>query len=299
MKILCINSKPNLSFFTTRGLTIDITYDTCTQIFSTIKSGTSTNTDGSSVTLYSPDVRQYLENTYKDKKYDVIFFGWKPEDYGSEFASTGGQTFGTKLSNGAWFATVRQDGGNYEPHEMMHLIGKILYNDLNKPAPLDQMDATTVNGKTYFYYRNNEPENPDSNFGITWNYYKKYLPELNNLNMPTYKYFKPSEIVNLVPSFVSVLDTARGISNTPYQIASGYRTLQQNKEAGGVSNSSHTKGLAVDLQCTDNAKRTKILFGLLTCGTPLFIEIAGRHIHVDMDSSIHPMGHTIWGNDAT
>lgn len=298
MKLLCINSKPDLSFFTKRGLNLNITYAVTYQKFSTIKSGSAVDQNGNPVDLYSPDVFNFLDTLYKNEKYDAILFGWKPEDYPSSLNQTGGQTFRKKLSNGAYFATVRQDGNNYEPHELMHIIGQILYIDLKKYDAVDQMDATIVNGVTKYYYKNDQPDAPDSNFTITWNSYKKYLLELNNLNnMPTYKYFTTKEVVGLKPDFVKVLDTARELSGTPYQIASGFRTPEQNKAAGGVPNSAHLKGLAVDLQCTDNLKRTKILKGLYNCGTPLFIEIAGRHIHVDMDSSIHKMDSTIWGND--
>lgn len=298
MRWLFINSQPDLSFYTKRGLNIEVEYDVCNKVFSAIKSGVSTTPDGKSVSLYSPDVYEYLDKTYK-KKYDLTFFTWKPEDYGQEFAYTGGQTFSKKLSNGSYFATIRKGTPNAEIHEGMHMIGKILYNDLKKYDAVDQMDATLLpDGTTKYYYKNDTPEAPDGNFAVTWNSYKKYLPELNN-TMPKYKYFTEKEIVGLKPEFVQILDKARELAGTPFVIASGFRTLEQNKKAGGVPNSAHLKGLAVDLQCTDNAKRTKILRGLYNCGHPLFIEVAGRHLHVDIDSSIHPLDTTIWGNDPT
>lgn len=180
MRLLLINSKPNLDFFTRRGLILDVTYDTCDKVFPTIKTQTATTSDNKVVTLYSPDVSQYLEDTYKNQKYDVIIFGWNPKDYGSEFNGTGGQTFRKKLSNGAYYITARQDGGNYEVHELMHAIGQILYLDLKKYDAVDQMDVTFIDNKPNFYYLNDQPENPKSNFGVTWETYKKYLPELNN-----------------------------------------------------------------------------------------------------------------------
>ena len=219
MKTLCINCKPDLSFFTKRGLILDVSYGVTYQKFPTIKTGEAITSDGKKVTLYSPDVFKYLDTLYRNEKYDMIFFGWRPEDYGSEYAFTGGQTFGKKLSNGAYFATVRQDGGNHEPHEGMHMIGKILYIDLKKYDAVDQMDATIIDGKVYYYYHNDQPENPDSNFGITWKTYEKYLPELNSLNtMPTYKYFKLTEstgsrgnhtVAELKPELVAKLDLTR------------------------------------------------------------------------------------------
>lgn len=186
IKLLCINSKPDLSFFIKRGLQFDISYDTCAKIFPTIKTQTATTADNKIVTIFSPDVSQYIETTYPNTKYDVIIFGWNPKDYSSEFNSTGGQTFRNKLSNGAYLITARQDGQNYEVHELMHAIGQILYIDLKKYDAVDQMDTTFIGNTPYHYYHNDQPENLDSNFGITWETYKKYLPELNSLgNMPT------------------------------------------------------------------------------------------------------------------
>jgi peptidoglycan L-alanyl-D-glutamate endopeptidase CwlK len=62
---------------------------------------------------------------------------------------------------------------------MMHIIGNILYIDMKKNDAVDQMDATIVDSKVYYYYKNDTPEVSDGNFAITWNSYKKYLPELN------------------------------------------------------------------------------------------------------------------------
>jgi hypothetical protein len=114
---------------------------------------------------------------------------------------------------------------------------------------------------------------------------------------PKYKYFTDSEVIGLDKELINILDKGREISNTPYKITSGYRSPEKNKQVGGVPNSSHTKGLAVDLACTDNIKRTLILKGLYNCGSDLFIEICKSHIHVDIDKSIHSLGQTMWAND--
>jgi len=186
MKILCINTKPNFDFFTKRGLNLDVSYGVTYQKFEPIKVGVAIDANGNSVNTYSPDVFKYLDNLYKNEKYDAIFFGWKPEDYPSSFAYTGGQTFRQKLSNGAYFATTRQDGNNYEPHELMHIIGQILYIDLKKYDAVDQMDSIVKpDGTVLRYYKNDRPDDPDSNWSITWETYKKYLLELNALGMTT------------------------------------------------------------------------------------------------------------------
>jgi len=112
-----------------------------------------------------------------------------------------------------------------------------------------------------------------------------------------YKYFSESEVIGLSTDLVQILDKARELSGTTYKITSGYRSKEKNKQVGGVPNSSHTKGLAVDLACTDNIKRTLMLKGLYNCGSDLFIEICKSHIHVDIDKSIHALGQTMWAND--
>lgn len=295
MKILCINSKPDLSFFTKRGLNIEIKYEELNKVFPTIKTQQTVSSENKIVTLYSPDVFNYIDLTYKDQKYDVIFFGWYPKDYGAEFNSTGGQTFRKKLSNGAYLITVRQDGNNYEPHELMHAIGQILYLDLRKYDAVDQMDTTFVNGKAFHYYKNDQPESLDSNFGITWETYKKYLPELNNLNtMPTYKYFKLTEstgtrgkhtIAELKPELVAKLDLTRDDAGIPFAIESGMRTPEENKAVGGVPNSAHLTGEAVDIRCLTAEARSKIIRAAIKNGFNR-IGIGQNYIHLDISKTL-------------
>lgn len=185
-------------------------------------------------------------------------------------------------------------------HELVHTFCKRLgRRGLNV---LDEMDIS--NGIPYLH--NENPEHSDGNFARTLKNIEQHKDKLYDFYfiskeqpMNKYKYFKDKEIVGLKPELVQILDQAREISGTPYIIASGLRSPEVNKASGGVSNSSHLTGEAVDLQCTDNIKRTKILKGLLAFSDKLFIEICGRHIHVDIKASIHPLGSTMWGNDPT
>ena len=107
------------------------------------------------------------------------------------------------------------------------------------------------------------------------------------------KYFKLSEFdsPDMVGSgeamdkeFLSRLDQARSLCNIPFKITSGYRSEAHNHKVGGVLGSSHTKGLAADIACTNSAARHTIVTALLKVGLNR-IGIADTFIHVDMDSS--------------
>ena len=114
------------------------------------------------------------------------------------------------------------------------------------------------------------------------------------------KYFKLSEFdsPDLVGSgeamdreFLSKLDQARSLCDIPFKITSGYRTEDHNRKVGGVSNSSHTKGLAADIACANSAQRYIIVTALLKVGLNR-IGIADSFIHVDRDSS--KVANVIW-----
>ncbi|KKQ34866.1 MAG: hypothetical protein US50_C0034G0007 [Candidatus Nomurabacteria bacterium GW2011_GWB1_37_5] len=98
-----------------------------------------------------------------------------------------------------------------------------------------------------------------------------------------YKYFKESELKNLDPKLCKMLDKARGFASVPFKITSGYRTPEKNKDVGGVKDSSHTQGLAVDLLVRDSTSGGKILLGLAKAGFKRFGFYKDGHIHVDID----------------
>lgn len=97
-----------------------------------------------------------------------------------------------------------------------------------------------------------------------------------------YKYFKEFEIKNLAPELVSMLDEAREIACVPFIITSGFRTSTHNKEVGGVENSAHLSGLAVDIKCLDSSDRFDIIRGLLGAKFQR-IGVYENHIHADID----------------
>ena len=112
------------------------------------------------------------------------------------------------------------------------------------------------------------------------------------------KYFKLSEFdspdalgsgKNMKKVFLKKIDKARDIAGVAFNITSGYRTPQHNeslKEQGykASSNSSHLKGLAADISCSDSGTRQKIVNGLIMAGFTR-IGIANTFIHCDCDSS--------------
>ena len=103
------------------------------------------------------------------------------------------------------------------------------------------------------------------------------------------KYFKLSEFddapgtgKNMKKEFLTKLDKARAIADVPFKITSGYRSKETNKRVGGVSTSSHLKGLAADISCKDSSTRQKIVNALIQAGFTR-IGIADTFIHCDPD----------------
>lgn len=77
-------------------------------------------------------------------------------------------------------------------------------------------------------------------------------------------------------------------------ITSGFRTPEHNKEIGGSKSSSHLKGLAVDIACSDGVSYKKIQKSAEWAG---FTRMGhGKdHIHLDIDTS-KPQNCEWWEN---
>jgi len=115
------------------------------------------------------------------------------------------------------------------------------------------------------------------------------------------KYFKleefdsPDEVgsgKHMHQEILHMLDAVRKKFGKPIKINSGYRTVARNKKIGGVSKSSHLKGLAVDISCNNSVDRFKLLNLLLEAGFNR-IGIAKTFIHVDIDKN--KSQNVIWG----
>lgn len=105
------------------------------------------------------------------------------------------------------------------------------------------------------------------------------------------RYFKLSEFdspdapgsgKNMKPPLLVKLDYARSLAGIPFVITSGYRTKSHNKKVGGVSNSSHLAGWAVDISSVGSATKYKIVEAALQAGFDR-IGIGNSFVHLDCD----------------
>lgn len=101
--------------------------------------------------------------------------------------------------------------------------------------------------------------------------------------MSSSPHFTDTEVAGLKQPLLTMLFEARDRAGVPFVITSGLRTPAQNAAAGGVPDSSHEKGLAVDIACTDSISRFKMIRAFIMIG---FTRIGcyDRHVHVDVDS---------------
>ena len=106
-----------------------------------------------------------------------------------------------------------------------------------------------------------------------------------------FKYFNYSEFDSpdlkgsgskMSDEVISMLDVARKKYGKAMVINSGYRTCEHNAEVGGKPESSHLKGLAADISCTNSTDRFK-LEGILRQVGFTRIGMGSTFIHVDID----------------
>ena len=112
------------------------------------------------------------------------------------------------------------------------------------------------------------------------------------MNWNNIKYFKPSEFEckcgchenKIKDELVQMLDAARETAGVPFSVTSGYRCPKHNAAVGGVSESAHSTGFAVDVACTESMPRFAIIRGLIEAGFNR-IGVAKTFIHADCDPS--------------
>ena len=94
----------------------------------------------------------------------------------------------------------------------------------------------------------------------------------------------PDSYEQMDVAFLNKLTKAREIASIGFKITSGYRTPDHNEKVGGVSNSSHTLGHAVDIYAPTSRQKYIIINALLQAGFNR-IGVAKNFIHVDDDPS--------------
>ena len=107
------------------------------------------------------------------------------------------------------------------------------------------------------------------------------------------KYFNSSEFDSpdvpgtgkkMQHSTLLMLCEARKIAGIPFKINSGYRTIAHNAEVGGVSNSAHLKGYAIDISTPTKQMQEKVVRALRQAGFKRF-GVYSNFVHADNDPS--------------
>lgn len=228
------------------------------------------------------DIKRHIRQLVKPNEYDIVIFWYKPNKYkaykqGFKFRDYFSPlTNKTPLYEGTGFIQMNTDNTDkiVLVHEFSHAYKFLLEN---RPK-IDFMDLTPVkqrNGSIKWipYYKNNMPTVIGGNHYLTWRMYSNYhLKGLGNhvqkviKKKKKYKYFSEKEVYGLKPELVDKLDRARAESGIPYHINSGYRSPAHNKAVGGVPNSEHTHGEAVDIRARNSREIFLILRGLYKVG---------------------------------
>lgn len=93
----------------------------------------------------------------------------------------------------------------------------------------------------------------------------------------------PCSLMDMDRHFMYGLDRARSFARVPFRITSAYRSFKWELDHGRKGTSSHCKGLAVDIACTDPVVRWSIIWSLCWEFDFPRIGINKNYIHVDID----------------
>jgi zinc D-Ala-D-Ala carboxypeptidase len=120
------------------------------------------------------------------------------------------------------------------------------------------------------------------------------------------KYFKREEFDspdaplsgnNMSIDFIKFLYSMRSALNFPFVIpqGGGYRTTAYQVAKGGTvgSDSDHTQGVGVDIECTDSHNRFLLIYYCIAHGIKR-LEVCDKHIHVGCSVSL-PQEVFVWG----
>lgn len=105
------------------------------------------------------------------------------------------------------------------------------------------------------------------------------------------KYFKISEFDSpdvkgsgegMNEELLQIIDKARDLFAKPIHINSGMRSVERNALVGGSKNSSHLRGLAIDVACDNSRDRCRLIEIFMLLGINR-IGVAKTFIHIDND----------------
>lgn len=251
--------------------------------------------------IVKDNCRKYV----KEGEYDCVIFFWDVTQLnhpllGNEVVTAWSHF--KPLYNGTEFTQIQTSQYSLDsyPEELWKVITHENLHSfcyaLNRKGykVIDEMDNTLVGGVLIPFYKNDDPFAIEGNYSHTLKNIKPYLSKL--YKDTSYKWFSQAEVdkYKLVPELWEILDKMRENAQTPFIITSGLRTTDENKKAGGKPNSAHLRGMAVDLACNDNFKRAKMLKGIMPFIKDIFLEIAPRHLHIDIDYKIHELGQVMF-----
>lgn len=94
----------------------------------------------------------------------------------------------------------------------------------------------------------------------------------------------PCKLSDMQDKLLILLDFARDYAQIPIKLNSAYRSRDYEIAHHRSGTSSHCCGLAVDIACTDNFQRLKLISGALSAGFRR-IGIDTNFIHLDCDDS--------------
>lgn len=89
-------------------------------------------------------------------------------------------------------------------------------------------------------------------------------------------------IEHMNQDLLMMLDQVRDRAGIPLVLSSAYRCPAHNQAVGGVDDSAHTRGYAVDIKCLNSHTRFLILQAALEVGFRR-IELAPTWVHLDND----------------
>jgi hypothetical protein len=95
---------------------------------------------------------------------------------------------------------------------------------------------------------------------IPWSIIHHY--KISDFDSPDTK--KGGDLMDMV--LVHLLDCFEHKYKHHFIITSAFRSPAHNLKVGGVPNSAHTRGKAVDVSCDDSALRYKLIYYALSCG---------------------------------